>query len=373
MNGAEPGGALFSGERAPLRGGEDVTVAVVNWNGRDYLRACLAAVLAQVPTPARVVVVDNASTDGSLALVSREFPGVEVVALPENRGPGPARNRALRSAATRLVALVDNDAVLAPGALDALVRAMASGERIAACQARAVFDEDRERIHYDGGRLTLVGLQSLRNSGRRVAEAPEGDADVASLQSVALLVDRALLGEDDLFDEGYFFYFEDFDWSLRLKLKGLRCVAVAGAVAYHLSGTKGLSYREGAAFPARRAHYFTRNHLRLVAKCFAARTIAIALPALLLYEACWLLYLVLRGQGRTGIGGIRAFLRERKEARPLRAAVQRTRVVPDRALIEPAPFSLVTSGAKRGVAWALASGLGFVIGLYARCVRPLLG
>jgi GT2 family glycosyltransferase len=367
------GAPLCAGAPGPPAPDEAVTVAVVNWNGDAYLDRCLRAIRSQSRPPAAVWLVDNASTDGSVARVRRDFPEVAVLAQGENGGPAAARNRALLEATTRLVLLVDNDAVLEPSALDELHRAIRRGGGIAACQARAVFETERDLIHYDGGRLTIVGLQSLRNFRRRVADAPQGDADVAALQSVTLLVDRALLTRDDLFDEGYFFYFEDFDWSLRLRLRGKRCVAASRAVAVHLGGTRDLSWRKDRSFPARRAHYFTRNHLRLVAKCFATRTLVLAMPALVLYEAAWFLYLALRGHARSFFGGLRAFLGERREVRALRAAVQRTRAVRDRELIEPAPLSLVTASGPGGVAALASSLLSAVVGLWARCVRPLLG
>jgi len=351
---------------------DPVTVAVVNWNGDAYLDRCLRSIRAQTRRPEAVWLVDNASTDGSVERVRRDFPEVAVHSLPTNRGPAPARNKALLDAPTRLVLLVDNDAVLEPTTLEELLRAASSGDGIAALQARAVHDADRERIHYDGGRLTLVGLQSLRNTGRRVAEAgAPTDADVAALQSVVLLVDRARLSREDLFDEGYFFYFEDFDWSLRLRLRGRRCVAVGGAVVLHRTGTKDLSYRSGGSFPERRAHYFTRNHLRLLAKCFTGRTIVLALPALVLYESAWFLYLALRGHARGFFGGWASFVRDRAEVRALRSEVQRTRVVRDRDLVEPAPLSLVTSDGGAGAAASRA--LSAVVSLWARCVRQLLG
>lgn len=367
------GGPLFAGAAGRPSPSDPVTVAVVNWNGERYLDRCFEAIRAQTRRPENVWLVDNASTDGSVARVRGAFPEVRVVPLAENRGPAPARNRALLDAPTRLVLLVDNDAELEDRTLEELLRAMASGDGIAACQARAVHDGDWERIHYDGGRLTLVGLQSLRNAGRRAEEVPATDADVAALQSVVLLVDRAQISAGDLFDEGYFFYFEDFDWSLRLRLRGKRCVAVARAVARHRTGTKDLSYREGSPFPARRAHYFTRNHLRLVAKCFSARTLVVAMPAILLYEAAWFLYLALRGHARGFFTGLASFVRDRAEVKALRAAVQATRTVRDRELIEPVPLSLVTAGGSGGIAAAASSALSAVISLWARCVRPLLG
>src|SRR5262245_12760771 len=104
-----PAAPLWSRPPLPLSPDEPVSVAVVNWNGEAYLAGCLRSILDQSLRPAEVRVFDNASTDSSVDLVAREFPSVAVTRLPENRGPGPARNEALHSAGTRLLLLVDND------------------------------------------------------------------------------------------------------------------------------------------------------------------------------------------------------------------------------------------------------------------------
>src|SRR5262249_36806372 len=92
-----------------------VSAVVCNYNGERYLEDCLRAVLAQEPD--EVLVVDDASTDGSVALVRARFPAVEVLVLDRNRGPCAARNAGMRAARQRWVLAVDNDAVLEPDVL----------------------------------------------------------------------------------------------------------------------------------------------------------------------------------------------------------------------------------------------------------------
>src|SRR5262245_27206105 len=101
-----------------------VSIIVVTWNGRQYLEACLSAVAAQEGVNAETILVDNASTDGSIALLRDRFPGVRVVALSENRGFAGGNNAGVREARGRLVALLNNDAVPEPGWLQALLRGL---------------------------------------------------------------------------------------------------------------------------------------------------------------------------------------------------------------------------------------------------------
>src|SRR5262245_45873533 len=123
-------------------GSASVTVAITNWNGEAYLRDCLRAVLALEHPVAEVIVVDNASTDSSRRIVAEEFPSVRLVALAENRGPGPARNASFREARTRYVFQIDNDAVPQPGCLGPLVDALASDARAAIAEPRALDASD---------------------------------------------------------------------------------------------------------------------------------------------------------------------------------------------------------------------------------------
>ena len=94
--------------------GPSLAVCVINHQGRDVLASTLAAVRAQRPPPAEIVLVDNASTDGGPDLVRASFPEVRVVRLPENRGPGPARDAGYRAVAADLVGFVDNDVCRRP-------------------------------------------------------------------------------------------------------------------------------------------------------------------------------------------------------------------------------------------------------------------
>ena len=96
-----------------LRQMQQIAVAIVNWNTRDLLRACLRSVLAE--EPAEVVVADNGSQDGSVEMVRREFPSVEVIVSPENPGYGAASNRAISRCAAEYVVLLNSDTELRPG------------------------------------------------------------------------------------------------------------------------------------------------------------------------------------------------------------------------------------------------------------------
>src|SRR5690606_3519176 len=135
-----------------------------------------------------VLVVDNASTDGSVAIVRERFPEVRVIALESNDGPCPARNAGMRAARNRWVLALDNDAVVRPDTLAKLAAAAATDARIAIAQPRSVFASEPSRVHYDGGAFHYAGLIALRNFYRPIAAAEgQGTVDVDCAVAVALL------------------------------------------------------------------------------------------------------------------------------------------------------------------------------------------
>ena len=103
-----------------------LALCVVNYQGRDVLAATLAAASAQVPPPAEIVLVDNASTDGSIDLVRTRFPAVRIVQLAENGGPGPARNAGYRATTAGLVGFIDNDVMPEPDCFALLAAGLAA-------------------------------------------------------------------------------------------------------------------------------------------------------------------------------------------------------------------------------------------------------
>lgn len=354
-----------------------ISVAVTNYNGEDYLEECLEAVRAQTLSPAEVLVVDNASTDSSRELLQRQYPEVRVVALPENRGPGVARNVALAESAHAWLLSIDNDAILAPDCLERLVRAKKRHPHASLLEPRAVYYSDRERIHYEGGYLNYLGIVSLRNHGARLAAggALPGDSEVEEIDvtmAVALLVDRDLVTLEDGYDEEYHFYFEDIDFSYRLRLKGHRLFSVPRALVLHREGTTDLSYRKERGYPSRRAYYFTRNRWRFALKVLSFRAFVLGAPANLIYESAYLLFVAKKGHLGSYCRGLFDTCRNRKETFALRREIQRGRQISDRDLLTGKRLTFVSTDDNRGATRVLLGALNAGIQFWFRMIRPLL-
>lgn len=359
----------------PARGAAPpISVVVVNYNGEQHLEPCLEAVFAQSPAPAEVLVIDNASTDGAVARLAPRFPQATWMALERNDGPCPARNLGLERARHEWVLLLDNDAVLAPGALAALLDAARARPDVCLLQPRSVFADEPARVHYDGGLLHYAGVFSLRNFYTPLAEASgRGSIEVPGAVSVALLARRDVLLRVGGFDSRFFILFEDLDLSLRLALAGERVLSVENAIVFHRGGTAGISFRGGADYPDRRAFLHSRNRWIVLVKNLRWRTLVVCAPALLLYESVFSGFALVNGSLLAHLRGKWAFLRGMGETLRARRDVQKLRRTSDASFLVGGPLT-VTPGLRgsRLRRFAIRT-LDLALGAWWRAVRGLAG
>lgn len=317
-----------------------ITAVICNYNGEAYLRRCIEALQGQTRALTEIVVVDNASTDGSLALLEVEFPGVRIVEAGGNLGAAEGRNVALREARGEWVLLVDNDAMLEVDVLEKLERAALSDPAAVVLQPRSVFAAEPERVHYDGGEFHYAGLFALRNFYTPRAQAQgEGTVDVGGAVSVALLCRRELLIELGGFDGRYFILFEDLDLSYRLRLAGHRILSVEDAICHHDAGTAGISFRAGD-YPKRRAWLHARNRWWYLLENYSWRTLVLISPGVALYEGVWLLFTLRSGTLGAHLSGKWACLRGLGDSLRKRRRVQALRKRPDRELLVGGPMTV---------------------------------
>jgi GT2 family glycosyltransferase len=209
-----------------------VSIVVVTWNGRQYLDACLEAVAAQVGIHAETILVDNASTDGTVEYVRERYPSVRIVALSENRGFAGGNNAGVREARGQFVALLNNDTVPEPTWLQTLVAGIDEKARFALVTSRIVYMHDPRLIDSAGDSLLSSGGAFKRHHGASVDVARES-TEVFGVCGAACLMPKRVFDELGGFDEDFFASHEDVDLSYRARLLGYRCLYVADAVVRH--------------------------------------------------------------------------------------------------------------------------------------------
>ncbi|MGH3744736.1 MAG: glycosyltransferase family 2 protein [Mycobacteriales bacterium] len=205
----------------------DATVVVVTWNGAHLLPACLDAVL---PQGAPVLVVDNASTDGTAELLAGRYPSVQVSTSPVNSGFAGGVALALDRLTTPFLVLLNNDAVVRPGWLAALLDGFAD-DAVAAVTSRLLLPDGR--LNSAGGVLTRHGYGHDIGFGRPDGPAFDEAREVAYGCGAALALRTAAVREVGGVDPRYFLYYEDVDLSWRLRLAGHGIRYAPRAVAVH--------------------------------------------------------------------------------------------------------------------------------------------
>ena len=227
---------------------------VLNWNGGEDTLRCLASLPFG---DARVVVADNGSTDASLERVRERFPDALVVENGANLGFSGGNNAGIRAAldaGAEWVVLVNNDATLEPGALEALRAAAARHPEAGVLAGKLLFPDGR--VQWAGQRVALLTGYSgrPRGYGRPDGERYRREEPVDRAVGALMAVSRRAIEAAGLLDKDLFAYVEDVDWSLRIRAAGFACVFVPGARAAHA-----LSASTGGAASTTPLYFGTRN------------------------------------------------------------------------------------------------------------------
>jgi len=222
--------------------GPDVTVVVVTYDGADLLPACLDAVAAQRSRFSRQTwVVDNASHDGTVALLREHYPEIRLIESERNRGFAGGNNLALQEITTPYVVLLNNDAVVQPGWLNALLGTFeADGhERVAAVTGKVLL-ADGVTINSAGSTVDARGYGADRGWLEPDRGQYDEPAEVFTASGTALALRRTALDDVGHFDDDFFLYYEDVDLCWRLRSRGWSIRYEPRAVVHHLhSATTG--------------------------------------------------------------------------------------------------------------------------------------
>lgn len=228
--------------------GYAVSVIVVNWNTRDILDDCLASIARETTLPHEVIVVDNASTDGSAEMVRTRHPNVRLIANDVNRGFAAANNQGLRIARGDKALLLNPDTIVLDGAIDRMVAWLDAHPDVGCVGCQVMEDETTiQRTGFsDPGPLNLAlvefGLHRLAPRHRFFGRSEYGDwdrrseRDVDVVSGMFMLVPRPVLDRVGLLDEAFFIYAEEADLCRRIRDAGWRCVFAPEARILHLDG-----------------------------------------------------------------------------------------------------------------------------------------
>jgi GT2 family glycosyltransferase len=217
----------------------EISAIVVNYRRPDILRACLGSLdtaLARTGEATEVVVVDNASGDGSCELVSEIAPHAKLLEMPDNLGFPTAVSKGIEASTGTWVLLINNDVEVEPDAVQHMLAAARSRPRIGSVAAQMRFANDRGTINSAGIGVDRLGIAFDRLLGQPLAASEQETIEVFGACGGAALYRRAMLEEVGGFDDSFFFALDDADVSWRAQMKGWPCLYVPAAVVHHHHG-----------------------------------------------------------------------------------------------------------------------------------------
>lgn len=298
-----------------------VSIVIPNYTGAEHLPLCLDSIRRQTEPEIEVIVVDNGSTDASLAVLKEWEPMVRVIRFRENRGFAAAVNAGILASDRPYVALLNNDIELDPQWTQELVRRLEERADLSATASKMLNFFDRTLIDAAGDVLTVAGNVIGRGTGEKDGPTFSAVRDVFGACAGAGMYRRAALDDIGLFDESFFAWFEDADHSFRSQSRGWKCEYVPTAVCYH---KRGATARKMSDF-AMRLHM--RNHLYFQFINLPLMLIVLRFPFLFVSRLRNWSRIIADGGARAFVWGWREFFAHLPELWTKRRAAQRNRRV----------------------------------------------
>jgi len=245
------------------------SIIIVNYNGRFFLKDCLESIRSSEASQEEIIIVDNASTDGSADYIKKEFPHVKLIALDKNYGFALANNIGAEAAAGEYIVFLNNDTVVTPRWLKHLRDVFSSDPTVGAAGSKLLLYHRPERVNSAGANIIFngggydIGFMDI-DSDKYNAPGPRGGVCAA-----AMMVRKKEFLSLGGFDPMYFMYLEDVDLCWRYWLLGYRVLYVPTSIVYHRFGGTAGSDRHAPL----RVFYGTRNSIFNIFKNYELKNI----------------------------------------------------------------------------------------------------
>ncbi|MBT7086408.1 MAG: glycosyltransferase family 2 protein [Desulfobacterales bacterium] len=273
-----------------------IALIIVNWNSGDWLNKCFRGIAAQTLQPQQVILVDNASTDGSLEGVEEILPDVKVIRETKNSGFARGNNIALKSIdTTQWTVLLNPDAIPEPEWLENLMLTAHAYPEYSFFACKMLDPADSSRLDGVGDAYHTSGYAWRQGFGQESTRIGETAKECFSPCAAAAMYRTDIIQQAGGFDESFFCYFEDIDLGFRLRLLGYRCLYIPTAVVSHA----------GSAMTGKRSdfsvYYGHRNMMWTYCKNMPWPLFWIYLPQHILINIMAIFILSLRGQGAIAV------------------------------------------------------------------------
>ncbi|WP_054742710.1 glycosyltransferase family 2 protein [Cellulosilyticum ruminicola] len=220
-----------------------ITIVIPNYNGNNYLKQCIDSIYTQTYNDYELIIIDNASTDGSYEWV-KQYNDINYKRLDRNYGFSRAVNEGIKLAKGEYVLLLNNDTKLCQNFLEEMLKVIEGNPRIFGVSSKMIQYHKKSLIDDAGDEYTVIGWPYKRGDGRSINEFKK-EENIFSACAGAALYRKRIFDQIGYFDEKFFAYMEDIDISYRANIYGYKNVYAPRAQVYHIgSATSGGIYSE---------------------------------------------------------------------------------------------------------------------------------
>lgn len=275
-----------------------VSIIIPNYNGEKFMKDCLESLKKQTYDDFDVILVDNASSDNSIAVAEEIYPDIKVIRLDNNYGFSRAVNEGIKATHAKYVILLNNDTESDPYFVEKLVEGIEKSPGIFSCASKMIQFNNRELIDSAGDYYTIIGCTFTRGYNKKT-QIFNKDVLIFSSCAGAAIYRRKVFEKIGYFDELHFAYLEDVDVAYRAKINGYVNKYIADAVVYHVgSGSSGSRHNE---FKVRLA---ARNNVYLNYKNMPIVQLVINYPFILAGKIMKLVFMWRKGLAKVYVKGI---------------------------------------------------------------------
>jgi GT2 family glycosyltransferase len=250
------------------------SVIIVSYNQRTMLDACLRSLLLCTNSNDEIILVDNASSDGSAQHIEATFSNVHVIQSSKNLGFASGSNLGASNALGNYLVFLNPDTEVSPGWLEELITPLENDTGIGLATSKILLLNNPHRINTAGNNIHLSGLTMCRGLGLK-AEALTKSTEVNAVSGAGFIIRRDLFERLHGFDPDFFMYMEDADLSWRSRIAGYKCLYIPSSVMYHDYALR---------FGSKKTYYQERNRYLMLLKSLRWPTFLILMPMLLLME-----------------------------------------------------------------------------------------
>jgi GT2 family glycosyltransferase/SAM-dependent methyltransferase len=314
--------------QAPL-----VSIIIPHQAGTEILLHCLEALGDAGAGPAaEIILIDNASSDGSVGVAKERFPAIRVLHLEQNQGYAGGSDRGIEIARGKYVLLLNDDTEVDANCVSELLRTAEGDPSIGACQPKIRSLHDKSHFEYSGAAGGLMDIYGYPFSRGRLMGHVEADvgqydepAEIFWASGVCMLVRKSVIEEVGALDEAFFAYMEEIDLSWRIHLGGHRIVYVPTAIVYHIGGYS------LERVNVKRMYLNHRNSMIMLAKNYSLRSLLYIFPVKIFLELVIFAGCLIRNprRSRAVLWSFAWLLTHVPTVRRLRASAQEMRKVSD--------------------------------------------